>query len=362
MGAMNRTRWTAVAAVLSTLVVGACTSAGDTTSSPSASQSGPSSAASTSASGGCAVNRQLVPSCGVLLGVTTQDPSSEALQQAEGGTSRAYDFVYRFHDLSDTVPDADEKALVAAGRMLHISIDTKEHGAGAVANLTWAQVADGAADDRLAAQAKGIAALGAPVWVTFEHEADQPAKVALGTGAEFQRAWRHVREVFTKNGATNAVWVWVMMGTQAGITRAQTMWPGNDEVDWVSWDVYNPSGCRAGQFDGKKWLSFDDSLSVFGDWLTQSGPGLGIDLAKPVMISEAGSVADPNDPSRRANWYEGIAAALKTRPTIKAIGLWDHTGNNTCDYRYSGEPQVQSAIDTMMSQPELSRQAAAPTG
>ncbi|MEO5744263.1 MAG: hypothetical protein ABIQ53_06685, partial [Terracoccus sp.] len=165
---------------------------------------------------------------------------------------RPYDFVYRFHRATSPFPSAEETALVQSGRLLHISVDTPP-------GMTWAQVADGAVDQALLEQARGLAALGKPVWVTFDHEPDNPAKTALGSGADFVRAWRHVHDLYTSAGATNAVWVLVMIGTQPGLARAATMYPGNDVVDWISWDVYNASGCRTGKFIPDRWQTFEES-------------------------------------------------------------------------------------------------------
>lgn len=282
------------------------------------------------------------------MGVTTDKPTNAALGLAERGLTRPYDFVYRFHRVTGSFPTAEEKALVGSGRELHLSIDTP-------ADMTWAQVADGAVDTALAEQARGVAALGKPVWLTFDHEPDNPSKTALGSGADFVRAWRHVREVYTKAGATNAVWVWVMIGTGPGLVRAETMWPGNDQVDWISWDVYNASGCRTGTFRPERWQSFEASFEIFRSWLVREGPRLGIDTNKPWMISEMGTVDDPGNPQRRIDWYEQVPQVLAKYPQVKAVSMWDHIGNGACDYRFSGSDDVMTQIGALVDSGAVAR-------
>lgn len=289
----------------------------------------------------CAVDAKLVPSCGVLVGVTTEKPTMAALDLAERGLPRPYDFVYRFHRATSPFPSAEETSLVQSGRLLHISVDTPP-------GMTWAQVADGAVDQSLLDQARGLAALGKPVWVTFDHEPDNPAKTALGSGADFVRAWRHVHDLYTSAGATNAVWVLVMIGTQPGLSRAATMYPGNDVVDWISWDVYNASGCRTGKFIPDRWQSFEASFDIFRTWLFTDGPKLGIDTSKPLMISEMGTVDDPNDPQRRVDWYKEVPQVLTKYPQVKAVGMWDHEGNGACDYRFTGADAVVDQISSLL--------------
>ena len=295
----------------------------------------------------CAVQRLADPACGVLLGITTQEHTMASLASFESRTGRRLDLVYRFHDIDDEIT-ADERRLVADGRLLHISIDARYFDGE---RLAWSDVAMGRYDAALRRQAAGIAAMRRPVFVTFEHEADQPDKQVQGSGPEFVAAWRHVREVFNAAGASNAIWVWVMMGTADGLPRAAQLWPGNDVVDWISWDVYNSSGCRMGAVDPNRYVSFKDSARLFYDWLMKHRLTLGIDTSKPMMISEAGSVLYPQAMHRTAGWYADIPAVVRSMPQVKAVSLWDREGKPGCDYRFSGTPEIRDAVATMAEDP-----------
>jgi hypothetical protein len=286
---------------------------------------------------------KLVPRCGVILGVATDPNTLPQLQRVERATGRRFDMVYRFHDLDDPVPTADERAVVASGRILHVSIDARLYSSPST-RVTWSDIASGRYDSDLVKQAHGIASIGAPVFVTFDHEPDNPTKASRGSPADFIAAWRHVHDVFERAGARNAVWVWVVMGWPPAIPRAALMWPGNRYVDWISWEAYNASGCRSSLIDSANYRTFEQTLLPFYRWLLTEGPSRGIDIHKPMMLSEAGSVAYPGDPARSADWYAGIPEVLARYPDIRAIGLWDRPGTGTCDYEFSAHPAAQSAV------------------
>ena len=127
------------------------------------------------------------------------------------------------------------------------------------------------------------------------------------------------------------------------------MWPGNDVVDWVSWDVVQPGWVpRPGALDPRSWRpASSGSAGLFHDWLAHTRPHeLGIDPGKPMMISEAGSVKDPGNPGRRATWYEPsrpFPQAPQRLKGIKAVALWDHSWSRTsCDYRFSATTRASS--------------------
>lgn len=289
----------------------------------------------------CQIGQQLVPGCGVLLGVTPETPRLESLDASEASLGRPVDFVYRFHSLDDAdVPSTEERAIVDSGRLLHYSFDTVATDPSSPAHYSWAQISAGDADTELIRLAQGVASLQEPVWVTFDHEADQPARNWQGTGEEFQTAWRHVRDVFNEHGADNAVWTWVVMGGEDTFDRATSLWPGPDAVDWISWEAYDPGGCRINEFDEQRAVSFEHAFRPFYRWYKSAalGPG-GTDL--PIMLSEVGSSIRPDNRSSREQWYRDIPGVLKRYPQVKAIGLWDHTGNESCDYRFgAADPSI----------------------
>jgi hypothetical protein len=289
----------------------------------------------------CTLSDLLVPRCGVLWGITTEPNTTTKLQAVERTLGTRFDMVYRFHDIDDAVPTPDEQALVRSGRVLHLSIDSRIYQPPG-RTVPWSEVTAGAYDRALTADARAIAALRRPVFVTFGHEPDKPTP-STGVPAEFVAAWRHVHDLFLDAGARNAVWVWVVTGYPSYFPAVGGLWPGNRYVDWISWEAYNSSGCSA-EIDRAQFRTFAQAALPFLRWLLSTGARLGIDVDKPMMISEAASTQYPGDPALTASWYRDIPLVLHTHPQIKAVGLWDRPGLDRCRFQFDDTPIVRAAI------------------
>ena len=301
----------------------------------------------------CPLSSRAVPACGILWGVSTRPPTLQQLTTVETSVGRPFDFVYRYHDLNDVIPDAQERKEVAQGRLLHIAIAARDFGESSRAGFSWADVARGKFDKALSAQARGIASLKVPVFLTFEQEANQKTKLGVvGNAADFRAAWRHLHDLYQAAGATNAVWTWVMTGSAKNLARAASLWPGNDVVDWISWNVYNQSGCHSGSVDESKYKSFAQELRPFYDFVKKRGPSIGMDPHKPMMISETGSVKYINDPQLTADWYASIAPTLRRFPQVKAVAFWDSV-TETCDYDFDNDPDVIKGVRKAVLDPAL---------
>ena len=301
----------------------------------------------------CAVDAHLVPACGALLGVEPPEATLSSLQGVEAAVGRRFDLVYSFHDINDDIPSAYDRALVDDGRVLHVDIDSREYGSADLTTVPWAAVAAGDFDAELGRQARGIASLHVPVFVTFDHEPDQPRRAAVGTPADYVAAWRHVHDLFVAQGATNAVWVWVVMALPSTYAVTPSFWPGDDDVDWISWDAYDDAGCHGGTVDPERSRSFASAALGYYTWLVDRGhgPARGIDVRKPMMISESGTL---DLAASTASWYDEIPGVLRDHPRIKAVTLWDHAGSDPlCEYRFDQHPDLLASVRRMAQEPLL---------
>lgn len=125
-------------------------------------------------------------------------------------------------------------------------------------------------------------AWGHPFFLRFNHEMNIGGQFpwnyqdGVNTAADYVAAWRHVRDIFTAVGATNATWVWCpniyyFWGGKA--LPFESAYPGDAYVDWVALDGYNFGGTRG-------WMTFQ---SVFSDAYTALGR---LAPTKPVMLGE----------------------------------------------------------------------------
>lgn len=287
------------------------------------------------------VTTTLVPACGAWWGIAANPQSYAQVSHLEGEMGRQFDTVYDFHTVGDTLPTPGERQLVSQGRILHINLETTKY--------SWSQIASGDADARLTAQAQGVASLRQRVFINFDHEPDAAKKAVRGTPANFVAAYRHVHQLFLNEGASNTVWIWVVTGWKNNFGALLSLYPGNDVVDWISWEAYTQVGCPAYPTLSSR-ASFVQNVSPMYNWLHSVGAQGGIDATKPIMISEYDATYNTPDPNVTANWYAGISAALQSSfPQIKAIQKWDVAGN--CRYPIDTDPIIMSAMRTMGQDP-----------
>jgi hypothetical protein len=282
-----------------------------------------------------AVSDRLVPAQGAWWGIYAPANAgigwdyTAALTALESRVGRTFDVVHRYHDMSTAgyngvFPDPYEKAQAAGGRIPFFAWESRTFSGGI--NYTWAQIANGSMDAVVDATADRIHALPYRVFIDFDHEPE--GHTTDGPDADFVAAYRHVVDRFRARGASNAVWVWTIMGWSGAYSRYAGLYPGDGYVDWVAFDPYNWNGW--GGHSG--WRSFNDSVRPFYDWLAaNSAPGHAYS-SKPYMLSEFGSADDPADAQRRADWYRAVPAALKTMPNIRSVVYFD--SSTDADWRF----------------------------
>jgi len=247
---------------------------------------------------------------------------------------RKLDIVYTWHGVDQhLVPTRKEMRLAEEGRFLHVNIESKRFDGQGHPVQKYREIIDGRFDDSLRSQARRVADMDAPYFVTFDHEADANKRYnTRGTPEEFVQAWKRVVDIFRRHGADNAVFVWNVTGWKSNLDRLPSLWPGNDYVDWISWEAYNMTGCEL----QPRWDhvdTFEESLRPAYEWLQEKGPEHGIDPDKPIMIGEMGTVHIPGDPQATREWYADIPQTLRKYDRIRAVQLWDGITAPTCDFR-----------------------------
>src|SRR5215218_5947377 len=117
-------------------------------------------------------------------------------------------------------------------------------------------------------------------------------------GGQYVAAWRHVHDIFTSVGATNATWVWCPNIDPGGkLQDLAPLYPGDEYVDWTSLDGYN-WGTNPAKPD--RWRSFDELYdSTYHEIVDAIAPG------KPMVIGEIGSTEYGGS---KAKWIEEMLA------------------------------------------------------
>lgn len=202
-------------------------------------------------------------------------------------------------------PDPVSSWAHANRRLLLLSVKSKTTS-GTV--IPWATVAaaqpGSAVYDNIVRWADGIKAFRGHIYFTFNHEPDASASDGMGTPAEYVAAWRRIVTIFRERAATNAEFLWIVTGAgfnRVGDRNSANFYPGDDVVDALGVDVFNWYTCRE---TATPWRSMASLIERFRQF-ANSHPG------KPLMLPEYGSVEDPAQPERKAQWYRDAQALFQ---------------------------------------------------
>ncbi|GAA3742377.1 hypothetical protein GCM10022402_22580 [Salinactinospora qingdaonensis] len=299
-------------------------------------------APSSSAATNCHITEILAIDCGVWWGISPWLDRDRRLYEIEEAAGRRMDTVHTWHGIDQpNVPNERERALMARGRFIHANIEARRFTREGHPPVRYRTITAGAFDSSLNSQARAIAASDQPIFITFDHEADADKRYyTRGTPEEFVAAWRHIVDVYRRNDADNAIFVWNVTGYRGNFDRLPRLWPGNDYVDWLSWEAYNMTGCEY----HPTWdevHSFERAMAPMYEWVQTEGPNHGIDPDKPVMIAEMGTVPIPRDPQAARRWYTEIPEVLREYERVRAVQLWDGKTAPTCDFRVLEHPYIR---------------------
>jgi len=135
---------------------------------------------------------------------------------------------------------------------------------------------------------------------------------------ESAKAWRHVHDIFSAVGVTNATWVWCPNVEYSGSTSLASLYPGDSYVDWTCLDGYN-WGTNPAKPD--KWKSFDTVYKASYQKIVET-----IAPSKPMMIGE---VATTEYGGSKAAWIKDMLAKLPADyPKIRALLWFDKFDSN----------------------------------
>lgn len=239
---------------------------------------------------------------------------------------------------------------------------------GKLSMVTWEpwsnldNIIQGQYDDFLTRNARKIAEAKVPVMIRFGHEMNGNWYTWSGprNGAEetegfgdpnlpdgperYVAAYRHVVDIFRREGAKNVLWVWAVNCSSVPDVEWNDMmnyYPGDGYVDWVGIDGYNWGTTRS--YGG--WMDF---RSVFGpayERLTQAIP------QKPLIIAEFASAETGGN---KAAWITESFAEMKKLPRLKAF-VWFNVFKETAWSLDSSDEALEAFQKAMKDKSYLER-------
>ena len=120
---------------------------------------------------------------------------------------------------------------------------------------------------------------------------------------EYVNAWRHVHDIFTQVGATNATWVWCPYIDVSGWKKYRQLYPGDSYVDWTCLDGYN---WGPGPAFSAPWRPFDTIFRSTYNRVVQMAP------RKPMILGEMATSDYGGD---QAGWIRNMFSRLIQVPS-----------------------------------------------
>jgi hypothetical protein len=271
------------------------------------------------------VHGPLVPPEGILLGAWVkptqgflESEQKAALRDFEELIGRRLDVVHHY---------------VPAGRPLGWNA-AWYLGRGQIPLISWgglpsADVVAGTHDRYIKDFARSVRSLGAPVFLRYGAEMDgQRNRGWAGEAATFGAAWRRIHGLFED---TPVAWVWAPNASAFADGTAPRYYPGHRYVDWIAADGFNWNGCR-----GDPWEDFEQIFGPFYEW--------GSATNKPLMVSETGTVEDPSDPMRKAEWLRRAGSAMAGMPALRAF-VYFHSDRDCPWWLHSSPASIRAFRD-----------------
>jgi len=199
------------------------------------------------------------------------------------------------------------------------------------ASYKLSKIIDGAHDTYISRWAQQMKKWDKPIMLRFAHEMNgdwysRSEGVNGNVSGEYVKAYQHVHDIFTHEGANNVSWVWTPNIEEADSTPIGGLFPGDAYVDWVGLDGYN-----FGAVDGHSWRTFEQTFA------TSITTVRGIS-SKPFIIAETACGTVGGD---KAAWITDFFARLTARPEIKAFVWFNY--NKGIDYRIESSASAQAA-------------------
>ena len=182
----------------------------------------------------------------------------------------------------------------------------------------------GTYDSYIRSFAESARAWGHPFFLRFNWEMNGDwfawSEGANGNRAgEYVAAWRHVHDIFTAAGATNATWTWCPnVDFRNKLQSLDSVYPGDGYVDWTCLDGYN-WGTNPASPQG--WMSFDEIYqSTYHEIVDQIAPG------KPMVIGETAATEQGGSKSA---WIRKMLTNLPTAyPKVRGLVWFDRYDSN----------------------------------
>ncbi|WP_059173405.1 glycoside hydrolase family 26 protein [Bacillus sp. FJAT-27445] len=208
-------------------------------------------------------------------------------------------------------------------------------------------ILNGSFDQNLLTWAKAVKKLHGPVLFRVGNEmngswTDWSHKNTYNDPDLYKLTFRHIVELFKKNGTNNAYFVWNPNHVSSPYfewNEAHMYYPGDNFVDFVGMTSYN--------FGKTQWNNYQSVKTLYDDLYWEYSRSY---YGKPLMIGEFGAVETGGN---RAEWIKSAFEAIpRSYPNIK-IAVWFDQAHGEFDFRIRTTPASAEAFKNGMAQPAV---------
>jgi beta-mannanase len=215
---------------------------------------------------------------------------------------------------------------------------SKDGGRVAQPQYRLARIIEGDFDDYIRSYAEGIQSLHYPVAIRLAHEMNGfwypwGATVNGNQPGDYVKMWRHVHDIFTSAGATNAIWVWSANVNFDKKSQLAQLYPGDEYVDWLGLSgYYGTAGTQ----------SYRSPDAIFNATIAD----LRGFTAKPLVITETGAT---DSAGLKAQWIRDFFRYLPKHPDI--IGFIWYEAVRETDWRVAASRLASSTFAEGVADP-----------
>lgn len=266
----------------------------------------------------------------LALGVFTpgQPNTVEGLLAFEAAIGRTADVAGTFTSFRYPFNVPALRTVAGQGRLLLITLEPWDPTVPTENRYSLRDIAAGAHDTYLRAQAGRLRELGQPVALRFAHEMNGTwypwgAGVHGNTPADYVAAYRHVHDLVEAEGVTDVRWVWSPATVDSpAIQDVAAYYPGDDYVDWAGLSVY-----------------YDQTTDT---WARSVAPTVrrlqAVAPHLPLFLAETGVLPGPGRPAMIRDLIANLAA------TPGALGFTWFDVASRHDWRIVADPAALTAV------------------
>ena len=206
-------------------------------------------------------------------------------------------------------------------------------------NFQLSDVISGAHDAYIRQFATAAKAWGKPFFLRFNWEMNGnwfpwSESVNGNQPGESVAVWRHVHDIFTSVGATNATWVWCpYVDEQRKFQPLAQVYPGDEYVDWTCLDGFN---WAENPTNPHPWRTFDEIFAKTYKRITTK-----IAPSKPMILAEMASTGGHR---AKARWITDMFEQLATKyRRIRGL-IWFDQVDRGIDWPLETSPAATKAF------------------